>query len=254
MCFDSFFYFTYSPSQTTLTMSYEINPKQLSLIDLAKRCSEETELFRIHQDHDTRYCFELFRRAIHEQDQLAWDMICKQYESIIANWWIKPHRGFKVSGEDVEQVINRTFEKFWSALSPEKFDGFSNLGSLLRYLKMCVHSVITDYNRLEKKPSFYLTDREERITSKDPNSFPEKKVVDREYKQEFWDWICSQLKDEKELLVVYGTFSLNLKPKELYSKFLNRFNDVDEIYTTKQNILARLRRNPELQKFLDGNN
>lgn len=234
-------------------MSNENNPELLDLVDLANRCREETEHFRMHQNHDTRYCFELFRRAICEQDQLAWNFICKQYEPLVANWWIKPHSGFKMSGEDVEQIINRTFEKFWSALTAEKFKEFSDIGSLLRYLKMCVHSVIVDQNRSAEQPSLYLVDREEKIASKDPNLLPEELVIENESKLDFWNWISAQINSEKERLVVYGTFSLNLKPRELYNIFNNVFNDIDEIYTTKQNVLARLRRNPELQNNLGKN-
>ena len=234
-------------------MSHKDNPKLLELAELSARCKEETDLFQTRQDNDTRYCFELFRRAICNQDQFAWAMICKQYETLIANWWINPHRGFKSSGEDVGQIINRTFEKFWNAITPEKFGKFSDLSSLLRYLKLCVHSVIVDHNRLAEQPSLYLSDGEERIKSKDTNPLPEEVVIDREFRQEFWEWINAQFNSEKERLVVYGSFSLNLKPKEIHNKFRNKYNNIDEIYATKQNILARLRRNPELQKFL-GNN
>jgi len=231
-------------------MSHAADPEHLTIHDLAKRCAEETEHFRMRQTDDSRYCFELFRRAISERDQFAWDAICRQYKPLMADWWVKPHRGFKASGEDVDQIINRTYEKFWSALTPEKFGKFSDLKPLLNYLKMCVDSVIVDHNRKTEPPSQYLSDDESAIWGKDPNLAPEEKMMQDEKSLAFWEWINARLHDEKERLVVYGAFDLDLKPKEIYDRFRDIFSDIDEVYTIKQNVIARLRRDPGFRKFL----
>jgi len=56
--------------------------------------------------------------------------------------------------------------------------------------------------------------------------------------------------NEKERRVVYGSFVLALKPRELYAQFRETFRDVKEVYRVKENVLARLRRDAELQEFL----
>ena len=127
-------------------MSRESKTTNLSLTDLARICAEETELFFQHRDHDTTYCFELFRRAIRENDQYAWEIIYDQYQTLVSGW-VKQHRGFERSGEEVQFFVTGAFAKISSILTSEKFERFSDLQSLLSYLKMCVHSVITDYNR-----------------------------------------------------------------------------------------------------------
>lgn len=231
-------------------MNNEISPQKLPLNELVKRCAEETDRFRMRLKEDSRFCFELFRRAISERDQFAWDMICKQYKPLMADWWVKPHRGFRASGEDLDQIINRTYEKFWSALTPEKFSKFSDLKPLLNYLKLCVESVIVDHSRKVQPPSQYLFDDESPIWGKDPSPEPEVKMMDDEKNQAFWEWINSRLHDEQERLVVYGSFALDLKPQEICDKFQDMFRDVDEVYTIKQNVINRLRRNPDFRKFL----
>ena len=50
--------------------------------------------------------------------------------------------------------------------------------------------------------------------------------------------------------MVYGSFVLALKPRELYAQFRETFRDVKEVYRVKENVLARLRRDAELQEFL----
>jgi hypothetical protein len=80
----------------------------------------------------------------------------------------------------------------------------------------------------------------------------ESRALDHVHRQEFWDRIDARLRNEKERRVVYGSFVLALKPRELYAQFREAFRDVNEVYRVKENVLARLRRDTELQKLLGG--
>ena len=68
-------------------------------------------------------------------------------------------------------------------------------------------------------------------------------------REEFCECLSARLRDEKERRVIYGSFVLALKPRALYEQFRALFSDVDEIYRVKQNVLARLRHDPELKKL-----
>jgi DNA-directed RNA polymerase specialized sigma24 family protein len=227
-------------------MSHEIKPQHLALADLADWCAHQTELYFQHQSYDPRYCFELFRRAIREQDQSAWELICLQYQALVAGW-VRQHSRFESSGEDIQYFVNGAFGKIAVSLTPEKFGGFSEIGSLLRYLKLCVHSVIMDHIRLtEQEPFAPLEDASEE-GAQEPT--PEEQAMDRSEQQMLWDLINSRLQDEKERVAIYGSFVLALKPQELYELHRNLFSDVDEIYGVKQNMIARLRRDPEFRRL-----
>lgn len=233
-------------------MSRESNPKYLSLTDLAQSCTKETELFFQHRDHDTRYCFELFRRAIHENDQIAWEMIFTQYQSLVTGW-VKQHRGFEASGEEAQFFVTGAFAKISSVLTIEKFDKFSDLQSLLYYLKMCVHSVITDYNRTGDRAQQHLSFEELQIDIKVSGPAIEDLAVGRLERQDFWEWIGERLNDEKERMVMRGIFVLALKPREICDHYAGKFTGVEEVYRIKQNVLARLRRDSEFRKLLGEN-
>lgn len=228
-------------------MSHEIKPQHMSVADLAEYCAHETELYFQHLSHDPRYCFELFRRAIREQNQPAWEVICLQYQPLVAGW-VRQHSRFESTGEEVQFFVNGAFGKIAATLTPDKFGGFSDLGSLLRYLKMCVHSVIVDYYRGVEQERLYALENVSK--EKAPDSSPEEQIVDQIYRQKLWNLIQAQLQDEKERSIIYGSFALALKPQELYGLFQNLFSDVDEIYRIKQNVLFRLRRDLELRNFL----
>jgi hypothetical protein len=226
-------------------MSEEIS--RLVVDELAQKCRQETNNYFRHQDHDDRYCFELFRRAIQKQDKYAWDAICVQYQSLVTGW-VSQHPGFESSGEEAEYFVNGAFGKISGTLSPEKFQSFSDLGYLLRYLKMCVHSVITDYNRAADYADLSGLDEAEEEES--PEMSPEDQALDDSNRQAFWSLTRTRLHDEKERLVIHGSFVLDLKPQEIYEHFQSVFSDVDEIYRVKQNIIARLRRDAEFRKLL----
>jgi len=228
-------------------MSSEIKPQQMGLGDLADWCAHQTELYFRHQSYDPSYCFELFRRAIRERDQPAWERICLQYQALVAGW-VRQHSRFETSGEDVQYFVNGAFAKIAVSLTSEKFGGFSDIGALLRYLKLCVHSVIMDYSRLIEEDRF--TDLEDVSDEGSPEPSPEQQAMDRSEVQALWGLLDSRLQDEKERAVIQGSFVLALKPQELFDHYSKLFTDIDEIYRVKQNVIARLRRDPEFRKFL----
>ena len=56
--------------------------------------------------------------------------------------------------------------------------------------------------------------------------------------------------NDRERLVVYASFSLGLKPRELCAQYGDQFANVRDVYRIKQNVLERLRRDPELKTIL----
>ena len=230
-------------------MSQRIDLRMLTLAGIAHRCRRETERFFQSQDHDPQYCFELFRRAIVERSQRAWELVYDQYRPLVAKW-VERHSAFPGSGEEIQYFINRAFEKMWIALTPAKFTHFSNLSSLLRYLQMCVHSVVLDQVRAAQRCTYLVRAESWPAERGAGGSLAEDQALDRVHSQEMWREIGTRLHNEKERRVVYGSFVLALKPRELYAHFRETFRDVRDVYRVKENVLARLRRDAELLEFL----
>lgn len=230
-------------------MSHQADLRLLTLAGIAHRCAQETERFFRRQSYDPRYCFELFRQAIVERNQRAWELLYAQYRPLVAGW-VERHSAFLDSGEEVQYFVNRAFEKAWAALTPAKFSQFSNLKSLLRYLQLCVHSVIVDQVRVAEQS--VLDVQAEMLAAEGRAGGPsvENQALARTHRQEFWEEINARLRSEKERRVVYGSFILGLKPREIYTQFPETFRDVDQVYRVKENVLARLSRDDELKKLL----
>jgi DNA-directed RNA polymerase specialized sigma24 family protein len=231
-------------------MAHQTDIERLTLVGLTHRCAQETDLFFQRQPNDPRYCYELFRRAITERDQRAWELLYAQYQPQVARW-VERHSAFATSGEEVQYVVNRAFEKMWVALPPEKFVRFPDLKSLLRYLQMCVHSVILDQVRMSEKAMVSVPVEDLAPEISEGGMPVEDQVLDQVLQQAFWQKIEVRLQSEKERRVIYGSFALALKPREIYAQSGGLFDDVKEIYRIKENVLARLRRDAELRNLLD---
>ena len=230
-------------------MSDRTDVRLLTLTGVAHRCARETRLFFQDRRSDPRYCFELFRRAIAERDQRAWELIYAQYCSLVVGW-VKRHSAFLDSGEEPQYFVNRAFEKMWSALTPVKFGRFVHLRSLLRYLQMCVHSAILDQVRLAEQSVVDVQPEVLAAGRTTGTPIVEDLALARLYRQEFWQEINGRLCDEQERRVVYGSFVLALKSRDLYAQFQDTFRDVREVYRVKERVLDRLRRDAELEDLL----
>lgn len=227
----------------------ELELQRLTLTGIAHRCAQESDHFFKRRPHDPRYCFELFRRATQHSNQHAWELIYRQYHPLVVGW-VQRHPLFLDSGEEADYFVNGAFEKMWSRLTPANLERFPDLKSILRYLQMCVNSVVVDSVR-EKEQATRLDDVEPADLAADSSAETDNAFSQLE-RQELWSWLNSQLKDAKEERAVYGTYVLGLKPQELYSHYRDIFRDVNEVYRVKENVLDRLRRDKSAETFLIG--
>lgn len=229
-------------------MISSVSSYSLTLSGLAHRCAEETERFFRRQDYDPGPCYELFRRATQSRDEAAFAVIYHQYRALVGRW-VEQHPAF-AGDEEVDYFVNRAFEKFWHAVTPEKFAHFPNLKAVLAYLKLCVHSALVDHVR-SRGPQGIDTDLHQLdLRDSRTDADPLASAVVRLEQRELWRLVLSKLQDDRERVVIYGSFVLALKPREIHAQHPDLFDNVGEIYRTKQNVLERLRRDRDLQAFL----
>lgn len=221
--------------------------RQLPLAVLFQSCQYETHNYLRQQPHDTRYAYELFRRAAWG-DNAAWECIYGQYAPLVANW-IERNPALVFSDEEVQYLVNRTFERMWRRLTPETLTGFAELKQLLRYLELCANSCLLDYNRKKKghtETSWDELERHHPVLQVETEAEP---LAERQ-QAELWRVLLNLVTDEVERVVLIASFILNLKPKQIQARYEQHFDTVVDVYRVKQNILQRLRRAPQLQQFM----
>jgi hypothetical protein len=224
-----------------------IDPFQLSINALVCRCVVESDHFYRGQPYDTRFAYELFRRALVLRDEVAWEHVYAHYSALVESW-VRRSGAFPGSGESSEFFIGAAFTKFWRAVSAERFADFPTLASLLHYLQLCTGSVVIDSVRSQSWSE--MVPEEALPAGQVPQVAPDEEALARVGRAEFWRYITGQLNGEAEQVVVVGSFVLGMKPGEIYDDRPDLFADVDEVYNVKRNLLARLGRNAELRRRL----
>ena len=221
--------------------------RELPIIELARRCREETLRFLHGEDRDDAYCFEIFQRAVVTRDDDAWEAIVAQYRGIVLAY-VSQHTAAALLHEADDYWINRAFQRFWGAVGADRFGRFPDLPALLKYLKLCVHSVLMDEIRSRRAASAASLDDV-------PDSLPssttaEGSALGELAGEQLWEVIKRELQDEAEEKVVFLSFARDLKPAEIAERYPNLFAGVSDVYRVKRNVIERLRRSAEIRAFL----
>jgi hypothetical protein len=224
-----------------------LDPKQLSLPALTRRCAIESEHFYHSRPYDARFAHELFRRALVERDEIAWEHVYTHYSPLVESW-VRRSGAFAGSGESSEFFVGAAFTKFWRAVTPERFATFPTLATLLSYLQLCTGSVVIDSVRAQSWAE--MVAEESLPADQMPRVSADDEALERVSRAEFWRYIDAQLNGEVERAVVLGSFVLGMKPGEICDQRPDLFASVADVYNVKRNVLSRLSRNPELRRRL----
>lgn len=225
-----------------------MNVRALSVADLARRCREETLRFLRGEDREDAYCFELFGRAIAERETDAWEAIMAQYRGIVLAY-VGQHSAAALVREPDDFWVNRAFQRFWMAVGiGDRFGQFHDLPGLLKYLKLCVHSVLLDEVRARRASTVTSLDEVADTAAVPTNA--EDAVVGDLAGQQLWRAITHELQTEAERMVAFLSFSRDLKPSEIFNRHPALYESVADVYRVKRNVVERLRRSPQVRAFL----
>ncbi|KAB8143343.1 sigma-70 family RNA polymerase sigma factor [Chloroflexia bacterium SDU3-3] len=234
-------------SYTSAHMAENRPIAQMDIAALMRLCGAESERFYRGQPHDPSYSYELFRRALVERSEAAWEYIYTHYSPLVESW-VRRSGAFASSGETSEYFVVSAFTRFWRAVTPEKFPAFPTLASLLHYLQLCAGCVVIDSVRsqswAEMVPEEAIPYGSASLVS------PDEEAMERINREEFWNYINAQLNDEAERVVMYSSFVMGMKPGDIYQGRPDLFGCINDVYNVKRNILGRLSRNQELRKLL----
>jgi hypothetical protein len=235
----------YKPLYTGVRNSMMV--RELPLVELSRRCREETLRFLRAEPRDDAFCFEIFQRAVVGREDDAWAAIVAQYRGIVLAY-VAQHTATSMVQEPDDFWVNRAFLRFWSAVAPERFTQFPDLPALLKYLKMCVHSVLMDELRARRASIASSMSEVPETAAATDNS--ERSVVGKIAGAQLWEAVLTQLQDESERVVAQLSFMRDLKPSEIFDRHPRLYESVADVYRIKRNVIERLRRSPEVRAFL----
>ena len=191
---------------------------------------------------------ELFRRAIADGDEAAWRDVIDMYRGmLLAQASQQVVRGLVL--EDDGFCVDRAFQRFWGASRAGRIRRFDDLGAILKYLKMCLGSVMLDEARARRRQAWMSFD--DLAPEADVNADPSGEVIGRLGRRELWAAVERELADPKEHLVARLSFVAGLSPREILARHPDEFEDVFDVYRIKRNMIDRLRRSRTIQHLID---
>jgi len=178
----------------------------IPVAELARRCAEEMARYRRRQDYDPCYCHDLFHRALVGRDEDAWAALYSQFHHLVRSWL------GDVPG-DLDVLVNRAFERFWRALSPDRFADFPTLAKILKYLKRCAQSVAIDARRREERRQVEeaALARMHEVANGERRGSPEQ-VLDKITGEQLYEQAMRCLNSSQERLVFRASFEWDLRP------------------------------------------
>src|SRR5712691_1318862 len=222
-------------------------PREMSLSKLADRCMSEIDNYRRGESHDDQYCLEIFRRAMLQHDERAWEVLQQRFNGIMLGW-LRRHPGRETANyidSNEQNFVDQAFARFWMATARNQEVEFSTLGAALKFLHATLNATIIDALRAHS--------RSKEVPLPDPGHSEEPAAEDSyDDGGELWVVIKSMLSDEREQRVAYLLFHCNLKPRQILHFCPQEFKDEQEIYRLRRNILERLQRNRDRFRWLLG--
>jgi len=216
--------------------------------ELAAALARETQQFLKRQTSDDLIGLALFTLAAAQRNQEAWSCLYQQYEPLVLTW-VTQHPGadplLRYDGSS-RSLVNAVFAKFSLALTPTKIENFNSLAAILKYFKLCAHSVIADEVRAWHRHAHQYEEQLDAIERYElAAADPADDVLALVSASRLWQVIQQEL-NEKERIVLYLTSILEMKPGEIREKHARLFPSVDDVYRIKRNAQERLRRNRQL--------
>lgn len=209
----------------------------LPLTQIIQNCQEQTANFLRKRISDTRYCFELFRRALAERNNDALNAVYEVYRLFLERS-AQRHPLLERTNEIPEYFGLAAFRSFQFAIRPEKFSNFTTLPQILRYLAACVDTSIKQHVRRFQQDELFEPEQ-------DPGYTPDFEEQIRA--QKLWELIREILEDDSSILLAQCVYVYQMKPLEIVEHYSQLWPTTNHVRVHAQNIKRKLHNNPRLR-------
>jgi hypothetical protein len=219
------------------TAAYSRSARALSISALVEQCQQEIQAYRRGELSNEAYGLELLHRAIMQGDQAAWAGV-QQCLSEVVRGWVRCHssRDAACRWESEENYVALAFERFWQATVQQRV-AFETFAGALAYLRASLHGAILDTLRAYSRPK--------EASLPEAGESGEPYGEDQAASLEIWEILQTMLPNGREQRLAYLLFHCGLKPREIVRFCPQEWDDIQEIYRRRRNIMERLLRNAD---------
>lgn len=195
-----------------------------------------------HNALSNRTIEELLHQALVQGSQDAWAELQQCLGETVRRWLhTHPSKEAACRWESEEHYVGLAFERFRQA-AIEGQVAFETQPSALIYLRASLNGTILDTLRSYSRPRAVLVPL--------PGAPSRPYVEDRNTSLELWEILQRALPSEREQQLAYLLYHCGLGPREIVQFCPQEWNDVQEIYRLRRNILERLLRQTDQLRSL----
>jgi hypothetical protein len=209
----------------------------LQVPELVEQCQREIQLHRRGEPSNETYGLELLRRAMVQGDQAAWTGFQQCFGELVLDW-LHAHPRREVAGhlEREETYVALAFERLRQAAVQQQ-RVCRTLDEALAYLRASLQGAILDSLRTSSRPG--------EASLLEPGQAGEPLVEDQAASLQVWQVLQSLPPSAREQRLAYLLYHCGLSPVEIVLFCPQEWNDVQEIYLLRRNILERLLRHAD---------
>jgi DNA-directed RNA polymerase specialized sigma24 family protein len=209
--------------------------------ELAEEFLRQQARYRQRLPVDERAGLELFRRAIQQREERAWELLYPPCRALLLQWLRQnPWADLVLQYESPEGFVLEALAKFWQAITRTRLfqERPTTLADILAYLRRCLHSVLLDAARQARARAAEVSvDALAALAARGQAELSG---------EELWRSIERALPDQRERRLVYLRYVLDYRPREIVALAPEEFPEVEHVYQLERQILQRLRRHPAL--------
>ncbi len=180
-------------------------------------------------------CVALFRRAVLQRDQQAWEAVQQCFTETVRGWLHRhPKREIASGPGSEEQYVAQVFARCWQAADDRQVD-VRTVADVLRYLRVYVNVVLLDAQRASAQPG--------KMPWPQASKGEEPGAAGRHESGEAWNMLRALLPDPREQRLAYLLFHCGLFPREIVRACPEEWSSEQEIHRLRHLILERLLQN-----------
>lgn len=211
-----------------------------SLQELSQRCEAETQKFRHRRPYSPEVCYDLFRRALEQEDSEAFGHIYRIYLHLVY-FWLQKHPQFPQLHTPIEDCVSETLLRFYRALRGPQFAKVQSLPSVLKFMKMCVNSTVIDLLRVQAR---------QKVERDLPENLPAPSPSPSTLPPAVWQRMVALLPVADDQLLAYLCFVLEMKPAEIVELYAHLWPDAEAVRVNRQRIRRTLADDELLRELL----
>lgn len=188
---------------------------------------------------DSPHCFQLFIRALVDEDQAAWDAIVAEFSGVVRAW-VYRHPSFGACNEPADAFVNEAFARLWRyGRKRAQENRFTRLSQCLKYVADCVNSAVTDhYTQLRRDQLWDSVD----VTLVEPFVGRWEAVDEKLDMEIIINEVYKVATSQAEQIIVKEVWMSGVPPRQLCINYPQLFDSATAVSNIKRNLTKRLQR------------